>query len=113
MSERPPLYLVDPPRAVSGQPEPVAGVNQALRLPAGEWEVIPEGSFGPLIGVKDGEVLAGIAGKTVESLNLARLFAASRELLELAERVAYHFENQPHPIGDAARAVLARVRRGR
>lgn len=28
----------------------------------------------------------------------------------LVERVAYHFENQPHPIGDAARALLAKGR---
>lgn len=111
MSERPPLYLVGPPPASPEQPGP-AGVNQALRLPAGEWEVV-DGSWGPLVCVKDGAVLAGVAGKTVESLNLARLFAASRDLLELAERVAYHFENQHHPIGDAARAVLQRARRGR
>jgi hypothetical protein len=32
------------------------------------------------------------------------------ELLDLAERVAYHFENTPHPIGDEARSLLRKVR---
>lgn len=40
-------------------------------------------------------------------------FRCYQHLVELAQRVAYHFENQQHPIGDAARAVLAAMEGGR
>jgi hypothetical protein len=41
-----------------------------------------------------------------------RAVNAHADLLALAERVAYHFENQDHPIGDAARDLLQRVQGG-
>jgi hypothetical protein len=93
---------------------------ESFKLPEGDWGVNPkcdlfDGStsvgFCTVVHSEDA-VVARVGGDIPHHLNVAQLFRFSRELFALAERVAYHFENQNHPIGDAARDLLKRVQGG-
>jgi hypothetical protein len=85
----------------------------------GPWGFLGIGDFYEIAPVRDGELdwtneVAATAGTSegddpaIEEAN-ASLIAAAPELLEVAKRVAAHFNETNSPLGEAARAAIAKA----
>lgn len=89
--------------------------NETRGWTPGPWRVAPLSDYPDSTAIN---VDAGRRGYICEAghwdnalaVANARLLASAPELAELAERVAEHFRDTDSPLGEAARAALAKAR---